>query len=412
MDTQQIQSLWANTQTSLAGFQKDQSETCRKEALAQITKLQRALEQPKDAILKLSYQPMVFMALKVAHDMKVFPVLANATAPVSAKQLAAAKPANPLLVERIMRLLVSFDIVVEPEPSAYLPTAIAKEMVNRPAIGTMESLFCEFLPILQKTPGYLAATNYQNPEDPLRAPLQYTHNVETDGFSWLCDHPAALTRFNDFMEGQRANRVHWGDWFPVQERVLAGADSNPERALVVDIGGGRGHDLMLFQKRFPDAPGKLVLEDLPSVIDEAASDLNACGIQGVKYDFFKEANPVKGARVYYFKFVFHDWSDEKARILLSHVVDAMEAGYSKLVIEEYILPDRNAEFLHGTTDMAVMIFCSGLERTRQQWKSLLESVGLQPTFWTRENDGLGVIESVLPVANGANGTNGTNGAGH
>ena len=154
--------------------------------------------------------------------------------------------------------------------------------------------FCEFLPILQKTPEYLAATNYQNPEDPLRAPLQYTHNVETDGFSWLCDHPAALTRFNDFMEGQRANRVHWGDWFPVQERVLAGADSDPERALVVDIGGGRGHDLMLFQKRFPDAPGKLVLEDLPSVIDEAASDLNACGIQGVKYDFFKEANPVKG----------------------------------------------------------------------------------------------------------------------
>lgn len=124
---------------------------------------------------------------------------------------------------------------------------------------------------------------------------------------------------------------------------------------------------------------------------------------------------IAGARVYYFKFVFHDWSDEKARILLGHVVDAMEAGYSKLVIEEYILPDRNAEFLHGTTDMAVMIFCSGLERTRQQWKSLLESVGLQPTFWTRENDGLGVIESVLPVANGTNGingTNGTNGAGH
>lgn len=40
-----------------------------------------------------------------------------------------------------MRLLVSFDIVVEPEPSSYLPTAIAKEMVNRPAIGTMESLY-------------------------------------------------------------------------------------------------------------------------------------------------------------------------------------------------------------------------------------------------------------------------------
>ncbi|KAL2827220.1 S-adenosyl-L-methionine-dependent methyltransferase [Aspergillus cavernicola] len=406
MATDQIQSLWANAQASLEGFQKTQSETSRIEALAKVTKLQRALEQPKDAILKLSYQPMVFMALKVAHDMQVFPVLAKATSPVSAKELAAVKPADPLLVERIMRLLVSFDIVEEPEPSTYLPTAISKEMVNRPAIGTVESLFCEFLPIMQKTPEYLEATNYQNPEDPLRAPLQYTHNVEQDGFAWLCEHPDALTRFNNFMEGQRANRVHWGDWFPIQERILAGADSNPERALLVDIGGGRGHDLMLFQKRFPDAPGKLVLEDLPSVIDEAAPELNACGIEGVKYDFFNAPNPVKGARVYYFKFVFHDWSDEKARVLLNYVIAAMEAGYSKLVIEEYILPDKNAQFLHGTTDMAVMMFCSGLERTRQQWTSLLESVGLQPTFWTREGEGLGVIESVLPGSNGTNGTNG------
>lgn len=218
--------------------------------------------------------------------------------------------------ERIMRLLVSFDIVEEPEPSAYLPTAISKAMVNRATIGTVESLythpppspqsinlfsnvyihrFCEFLPILTKTPEYLAATNYQNPEDPLRAPLQYTHNVQTDGFTWLCQHPDALTRFNNFMEGQRANRVHWGDWFPIQERILDGADgSNPERALLVDIGGGRGHDLMLFQQKFPHAPGKLVLEDLPSVIDEAAAELNQCGIEGVKYDFFKEPNPVKG----------------------------------------------------------------------------------------------------------------------
>ncbi|KAL4985698.1 S-adenosyl-L-methionine-dependent methyltransferase [Aspergillus falconensis] len=398
-----LQSLWVDAEASLEAFQKTQSETSRTHALAQVTKLQRALEKPRDAILKLSYQPMVFMALKVAHDMNVFPVLAKATSPVSAKELAAVKAADPLLVERIMRLLVSFDIVEEPEPSAYLPTAVSKEMVNRPVIGIVESLFCEFLPILQKTPEYLAATNYRNPEDPLRSPLQYTHGVEQDGFTWLCEHPEALTRFNNFMEGQRANRVHWGDWFPVHERILAGADKNAERPLLVDIGGGRGHDLMLFQKRFPDAPGKLVLEDLPSVIDEAAPELKACGIEGIKYDFFNAPNPVKGARVYYFKFVFHDWSDPKARILLNNVIAGMEPGYSKLVIEEYILPDQKAEFLHGTTDMAVLMFCSGLERTRRQWRSLLESVGLQPTFWTREGEGLGVIESVLPVANG-NGT--------
>lgn len=56
MATQQIQSLWTSAQTSLEGFQETKSETSRREALAQLTKLQRALEQPKDAILKLSYQ--------------------------------------------------------------------------------------------------------------------------------------------------------------------------------------------------------------------------------------------------------------------------------------------------------------------------------------------------------------------
>lgn len=59
---------------------------------------------------------MVFVALKVAHDMKVFPVLANATSGVSAKQLAAAKPANPLLIGAFLpRLMVNIDIIVNME---------------------------------------------------------------------------------------------------------------------------------------------------------------------------------------------------------------------------------------------------------------------------------------------------------
>lgn len=45
-----------------------------------------------------------------------------------------------------MRLLVSFDIVEEPEPSTYLPTALSKAMVNRATIGTVESLYDTHLP--------------------------------------------------------------------------------------------------------------------------------------------------------------------------------------------------------------------------------------------------------------------------
>lgn len=98
------------------------------------------------------------------------------------------------------------------------------------------------------------------------------------------------------MEGQRANRAFWADWFPVRERVLDHPDLCADKPLLIDIGGGRGHDLIAFRQRFPDAPGKLVLEDLPGVIDEVrgAPDLDAAGVETVKYDFFSQVQPVQG----------------------------------------------------------------------------------------------------------------------
>ncbi|GAB1194350.1 hypothetical protein APSETT444_003595 [Aspergillus pseudonomiae] len=298
------------------------------------------------------------MAVKVAHDLKVFPTLAKATSPVPLNELAALKPADSLL----------------------------------------NKSFLEFLPGIQKVPEYLQLIGYKNPDDPLFAPLQFAHNFQQNSFAWLCEKPAALTRFNAFMEGQRADRPHWADWFPIPDRILASAHKDSDGPLLVDIGGGRGHDLLGFKQRFPDAPGKLILEDLPVVIAAARSalDLEGNGIDVVGYDFFAQEQPIKGARVYYFRNIFHDWTDDKARLIIKNLAPAMERGYSKVLLEEYIIPDENARALEAMTDLAVMVFCSGLERTRQRFTNLLESAGLKVTkFWAREGDGQGIIEAEL-----------------
>lgn len=207
------------------------------------------------------------------------------------------------------------------------------------------------------------------------------------------------------MEGQRANYPFWCDWFPVQERILNHEGLGPKKPLLVDIGGGRGHDLIHFREQFPDASGMLILEELPSVLDEvrAARDMDIVGVETVGHDFFAEKQPVHSARAYYFKHVLHDWSDEKATIILNNLKPAMKCEYSKILIEEFIIPDRNAA-LPCMTDIAVMVFCSGLQRTRQQWTNLLQSVGLKIlNFWGREGEGLGVIEADLPEENLTNG---------
>ncbi|CAI7593390.1 unnamed protein product [Penicillium manginii] len=137
----------------------------------------------------------------------------------------------------------------------------------------------------------------------------------------------------------------------------------------------------------------MILEDLPTVIDEVggAQNLLAAKVNTQVFDFFNEVQPVQA---YYFKNVLHDWSDERATAIFNNLKPAMKPGFSKIIMEEFILPDQNASSLPCTTDMTVMVFCSGLERTRQRWENLLAANGLRAIkYWTRQGEGLGIIEA-------------------
>lgn len=60
-------------------------------------------------------KPAIVMAAKVALDMKVFPVLADLDSPVPLAKLAAAKPADPLLVgqsTRSTRSIVCYNTLI------------------------------------------------------------------------------------------------------------------------------------------------------------------------------------------------------------------------------------------------------------------------------------------------------------
>jgi hypothetical protein len=92
------------------------------------------------------------------------------------------------------------------------------------------------------------------------------------------------------MEGSRDDSSHWADWFPVQEQILNGASA--DCPLLVDVGGGRGHEIAGFRQRFPSAAGRLVLEDLPSVIEDIKT-LDS-DIQRIKHSFF-DPQPVEGS---------------------------------------------------------------------------------------------------------------------
>jgi hypothetical protein len=119
--------------------------------------------------------------------------------------------------------------------------------------------------------------------------VQYALKTEQTAFDYIISNPSMLKDFNLFMGNAMGARKFWLDWFPVQSKILDGAD--PEKALIVDVGGGRGHDLIAFHKQFPNA-GRLVVEDLPAVL-EPLGEFSAF-IEQVEHDFLSGEQPVKG----------------------------------------------------------------------------------------------------------------------
>ena len=114
-------------------------------------------------------------------------------------------------------------------------------------------------------------------------------------------------------------------------------------------------------------------------------------IEPMGYDFHTE-QPVKHARAYYMHSVLHDWPDEVCASILSRVTAAMKPGYSKLLINENVIPSTVANWQATGLDMMMMSLFASKERTEADWRPLLEGAGLRiMKIW---NHGEGV-ESVI-----------------
>lgn len=92
------------------------------------------------------------------------------------------------------------------------------------------------------------------------------------------------------MTVQASSKKMWADdnAYPVKER-LSGAKEN--EVLLVDIGGGAGHDLLGFRARHSELKGRLILEELPYMINRVVDKLD--GVELVEHDFYTP-QPIKG----------------------------------------------------------------------------------------------------------------------
>ncbi|KAI7332387.1 hypothetical protein KC315_g4686 [Hortaea werneckii] len=274
-------------------------------------------------------------------------------------------------------------IFAEVEPAVYVPLAIASAYKSSSPLSAVVHVSHSYA-LLSKLPEYFAENGWRNPDDVYDGPFQYAMRTKMHYFDFLAGNPYYQKAFNTVMTISKRRKGHpWFRFFPVEQILSV---DNESEVLLVEIGGSRGEDIKAFHEAFPGMKGRLVLQDLPAVVKDC-KDLPA-RIEVMPYDFFTE-QPIKGARTYYLRTVLHDWPEKQALRILEGVAEAMTAN-SILLIDEMVLPERDAALSLAQADLTMMVSFASLERTRKQFEELLNEAGFELIgVWVPEGFAMG-----------------------
>lgn len=132
---------------------------------------------------------------------------------------------------------------------------------------------------------------------------------------------------------------------------------------VVDVGGGNGALLSAVMAAAPGVRG--ILFDTAEGVGEAAGPFHV-----VTGDFFAA---VPSGDVMLLKGVLHDWDDERCAAILRNCRTSIARDGRLLVLEPVLgsRPDAGAVM----SDLAMLVYTGGWERTRAEFEELLEGAG-------------------------------------
>jgi hypothetical protein len=311
--------------------------------------------------------------------------------PLTASEFADLTGADAVLLGRLLRHLAAQHFIGEVDEDKYESTPWAAALGTDRALASIYDTFYSEIqvPLAASMPAFLKETGFKNPTDVKDGNFQRVHGKDSSYFGFVASSSARNRDFANAMDCHA--RGHISAWTDVYDTENITNDAKPDRALIVDVGGSKGHDLQKFLDKHPEVPkGGLVLQDLPQVLD--GLDLNQA-VTICPHDFFKP-QPVKGARAYYFHIVLHDWPDAQASEILKITAEAMEPGYSKILIHEDVVSVRDPSVQATVADMTMMMCFSSAERTDQDWRRLIGEVpGLQITkIWRKPFTVGGIIE--------------------
>ncbi|GAB1315686.1 6-hydroxytryprostatin B O-methyltransferase [Madurella fahalii] len=300
--------------------------------------------------------------------------LAHAFAPgteASFADIAAATGLPEVNVRQFIRHAIIKDIFIEPRPGVIAHNAVSRLLAEDPVIhdwvgASNDDLWqgaAQTCNALEKYPGS---------QEPNETGFALANNTNTTVYHVFSQFPERARRFGNamrsFTEGTGFELSHVADNFPWGELG---------NGTVVDVGGSQGFACFAIARKFPAL--SFIVQDLEPVIQAAEKEVPtdlADRVQFMTHDFLAEDQPVKGADVYFFRWILHNWSDKYCVKILRSLIPALKPG-AKVVLNDNVLPQpgvlsRWQENRLRSMDLCMTELQNSHERELVDWAKVFE----------------------------------------
>ncbi|KAI3398080.1 hypothetical protein diail_9833 [Diaporthe ilicicola] len=294
--------------------------------------------------------------------------------PISLAELQSLTPLDPVNLARTIRIAMTNRIFCEPSPGMIAHTAASRLLATDAELAAWV--------------GFNAEDIYPASAHSLQALRQFPEatSLSRSGFQFAFDtvdkEPMFVTFGKDEARAKRMGRamasLTGGEGYEVSYFVDSYdfSDVDAKGGTFVDIGGSHGFVCVDLAKKWKSM--SFVVQDLPKTVASAPSPVCedaqvAERVDFMAHDFFT-AQSVKGADVYYFRWIMHNYSTPYAVKILKNLVPALKPG-ARIVINDHCLREPGQENpwdekIMRRMDMIMLALLNAQERTEAEFREL------------------------------------------
>ncbi|KAH8886740.1 S-adenosyl-L-methionine-dependent methyltransferase [Thozetella sp. PMI_491] len=299
---------------------------------------------------------------------------------ISLSELQARSSLDPVNLARCLHTCISNRIFCEPLPGIIAHTAASRALNEDEALRNWIAFNAEEM---FPAAGHVLEAIEMYPEADLQTRTGFTFANGTADVE-----PMFVTLGRDAARARRMGRamasLTGGEGYEPKyliDVVGGGYDFSSLDAaggVFVDIGGSHGFICLELAEVYKNLT--FIVQDLPRTVESAPQPIHgdsqiASRIKFQAHDFFTE-QPAKGADVFFFRWIFHNYSKPYAVRILQNLVPALKPG-ARIIINDVCLRDGGEEnpwdqLLTCRMDLVMFAALNAQERTEAEFRALFQ----------------------------------------